>query len=91
MTKCTAVAPAATADCPQFFAFMHETTGGDLPYIDYVQCVLGNALTGSAREQKIFFAQGEGGNGKGTLFNCFHELMTATAAALPAAPQEALR
>lgn len=65
ITKTTAVAPAATADCPRWLQFMEEVTGGDVGLIRFLQQWAGYCLTGDTREEALVFAYGQGGNGKG--------------------------
>jgi putative DNA primase/helicase len=67
ITKITAVAPAATAECPQWLKFLDRVMGPDLR--DYVRRALGYALTGLTIEHAMFFNYGTGGNGKGTLMS----------------------
>ncbi len=55
------------AECPKFTTFLNETFQNDQRLIDYVLTILAYGLTGSTKEQKIFFFYGEGGNGKSTL------------------------
>lgn len=75
ITKATAVAPAAWAKCPQWLAFMKQATAGDEDLIRFLQQIAGYALTGSAREQALFFLYGPGGNGKGIFVNTMAALM----------------
>jgi putative DNA primase/helicase len=69
MTKITAVAPGGS--CPLFLEFLAKVTNespdavGGL--IDYLQRVLGYALTGDTREHALFFLYGTGANGKSVL------------------------
>lgn len=74
MTKMTAVAP-GELDCPQWFAFLDTVTAGNLGLQNYLQRVAGYCLTGSTREEAMFFAYGVGGNGKGTFLNTLLKIM----------------
>lgn len=65
MIKMTAVAPGG--DCPQFKQFLNRIFNRDNEMIKYMQRVFGYALTGSIREQVLFFWYGTGNNGKGVL------------------------
>lgn len=67
VTKSTAVSPAG--DCPTWLAFLHRATGGDIERQAYLQRVAGYCLTGSTREQALFFAFGPGRTGKGTFMH----------------------
>lgn len=62
------------ASCPVFDKFIHEI----LPDNDdrnFVQRALGYSLTGNTNEQVLFFALGEGSNGKSKLLECVAEVM----------------
>lgn len=67
LTKATAVAPGG--DCPRFLALVRWALNEDEELIHFVQRVFGYGLTGSTREQSIFFCHGSGGNGKGSILN----------------------
>lgn len=62
------VAPPGTL-APVWFGFLERITRHDPELVDYLQRIFGYALTGSDREQCIFFAHGPGGNGKGVTMN----------------------
>jgi putative DNA primase/helicase len=64
-----------TATCPRFDDFISEVFAGDDELIEYVQKVLGYALTGDTREQKMFILFGDGANGKGTLTGVIASIM----------------
>lgn len=53
--------------CPQWIAFLHETTCGDADLMDFLQDALGYTLTGEVREHVLFFCSGDGANGKSVL------------------------
>ena len=65
----TAVAPADTADCPHWLAFLAEATSGDAELQLFLQCWVGYCLTGLTLEQSLVFIYGDGGTGKSTLIN----------------------
>lgn len=73
MTKMTAAAPGG--DCPQWKAFLRRSLGGDADLISFVQRVLGYTLTGSTQEEALFFAHGNGGNGKGVLMKTVAKIL----------------
>lgn len=62
LTKMTTVAPGGT--CPLWRNFLGRVTGGDLELQEFLQRVVGYALTGSVREHALFFLHGTGANGK---------------------------
>lgn len=59
----------AKALCPRFIAFIDQVTGGDKQLANYLQRVVGYALTGQTTEQCLFFLYGKGLNGKSTFLN----------------------
>jgi putative DNA primase/helicase len=67
ITKITAVAPGG--DCPRWRLFLDEISAGDRELQDFLQRVIGYALTGSTSEHALFFAYGTGANGKGVFLN----------------------
>jgi P4 family phage/plasmid primase-like protien len=69
ITKSTAVAPDFKAEMPVFQKFLKEITNNDADLQQYLQHLAGYSLTGSTREQKLFFWCGPGGNGKSVLLN----------------------
>ncbi len=69
LTKSTAVTPDAQASRPVFNKFLHEITDGDGDLQEYLQLVAGYCLTGSTREEALFFVYGPGGNGKTKFLN----------------------
>jgi putative DNA primase/helicase len=69
ITKLTAVAPAAVADCPQWLAFLDQATGGDADMIRFLQQWCGYCLTGDTSEHALLFVYGPGGNGKSVFLN----------------------
>lgn len=73
MTKAAAVAP--FGECPVWLKFLERVTGGDAEIGVYLKRVAGYALTGSIREQAMFFAYGTGRNGKGTFLNTLTAVM----------------
>jgi putative DNA primase/helicase len=68
-TKITGIAPADTADCPQWLAFLNRIFKEYTELIAYLQRALGYSLTGVTKEQKMWFGFGDGGNGKSVLFD----------------------
>lgn len=52
------------ATCPRWLQFLEEIFLGDKELIEWVQKSVGYSLTGSTKEQCMFFCYGEGSNGK---------------------------
>lgn len=75
ITKRTAVAPAARADCPRWLAFLEEATGGDAEMIRFLQQWCGYSLTGDTREHALVFVYGPGGNGKSVFLNTVTDIL----------------
>jgi putative DNA primase/helicase len=67
LTHMTAVAP--DGECPLWHKFLAKVTGNDKALQEYLQRVCGYALTGSTREDALFFLWGKGANGKTTFVN----------------------
>lgn len=72
-TKSTMVKPAG--DCPLWIEFLETVTCNDADLMDYLQRVCGYCLTGSTREQCLFFLYGPGGNGKTTFISTISGIM----------------
>lgn len=81
----TSVAPAlAGTDLPEeAMEFLVRITKGEETLIEFLQRLAGYCLTGSTREQALFFAYGTGANGKTTLINIFREVLGGYAMAAP--------
>ena len=62
-TQATRVAPQRIAT-PAWDKFISEVFGGDLEMVEFIQRMAGYSLTGSIKEQKLFFLHGSGSNGK---------------------------
>ena len=65
--------PAAT--CPTWDRFLETVTDGDRELIGFLQCAVGYTLTGSDREQCLFFLYGTGQNGKGVFSETIKRLL----------------
>lgn len=75
ITKHVAVKPAATADCPQWLAFLKQATGGDEGMVEFLRRWCGYCLTGDTREHALIFLYGPGGNGKSVFLNTVSRIM----------------
>lgn len=67
MTKITTAT--LGGDCPTWWQFIDEVTGGDKELQAYLQRMVGYALTGSTQEHALFFLYGTGANGKSVFVN----------------------
>lgn len=75
ITRLAGAAYDPDAKAPTWLAFLSDVTGGDTALQTYLQCMVGYMLTGSAREQCIFFLYGDGSNGKSTFLEVLAELL----------------
>ncbi len=73
MTKITTATP--RGECPQWRAFLNDVTGVDQNLQDYLQRMVGYALTGSTREHALFFLYGTGANGKSVFVNTLADIL----------------
>lgn len=62
------------AAAPTWLAFLESITGGDKALAQYLQVVTGYCLSGSTREQCMFFLYGDGSNGKSTFLEALAKL-----------------
>ena len=74
ITKITEVSP-EDGCTPLWDDFLFEIMSGDQEMIDYLQLVLGYAITGEIREEVLFCLIGPGGNGKGTLMEVLARIL----------------
>ena len=72
-TQVAGVAP-AKMHTPVWDKFISEVFDGDLEMIEFIQRMGGYCLTGSIREQKLFFLHGGGANGKSVLLDVLRNI-----------------
>lgn len=75
MTQITSVAADDECPTPLWTDFLKRVTGDDQDYIDFLQRIGGYTLTGSTREEALFFFHGPGGNGKGVFVSTLAGIM----------------
>jgi putative DNA primase/helicase len=63
------------ADYPAFKRFLHEIACRNQSLVDFLIRILGYCLTGSTREQILFFLYGAGANGKTTFLKLLKALL----------------
>jgi putative DNA primase/helicase len=80
MTRSTAVAPSA-GPAPRWHSFLNEAVGGNKELKDYLQRLVGYALTGLKTEHNLAFLYGSGGNGKGVFINTVTSILDSYAKA----------
>lgn len=61
--------PNETREPERWLQFLAEVTNGDKELIHYLQKAIGYSLTGSIKEQAMFFCYGTGNNGKSTFLD----------------------
>ncbi|MEG3029480.1 MAG: phage/plasmid primase, P4 family [Oscillospiraceae bacterium] len=75
ITKRSEVSYDKNAQCPVWLKFLGDITNNDIQLIDYLQCLLGYCLSGSTREQCMFFLYGSGANGKSTFLEVVRDIL----------------
>jgi putative DNA primase/helicase len=75
ITKSIGASYDATATCPIWEKFLHTVTDGDAELSQFLQAAIGYTLTGSNREQCLFFLHGTGSNGKGVFSETIKRLI----------------
>lgn len=68
ITRVTVAEYTNKTDCPRWEQFLNDIFDGDRELIRYVQKAIGYSITASDSEQMLFFACGDGSNGKSTFF-----------------------
>lgn len=71
------------ARCPRWMQFLDEIFEGNDELIQYVQRVIGYAITGETAEDKFFLCYGTGSNGKNTFLDTIKNALGDYAAAFP--------
>lgn len=75
LTKIANVTYDKDAKCPTWLAFLEQIFLGDKELEDYMQRLIGYALTGDTSEQIMMFLVGGGGNGKSVFIDTIKKLM----------------
>lgn len=75
VTKLAPVQYDRDANYATWWEFLQRITGGSLELMDFLKKAVGYALTGSTREQCIFFLYGLGANGKSTFLEVLQTLL----------------
>lgn len=70
-------------NCPEWEALIAFVCDDDSERVRFLQQWLGYCLTGHTCEQKFLFVHGDGGTGKGTVFNSFAKVLGGYAGTLP--------
>ena len=72
-TQVASVAP-VEMETPIWDKFIFEIFDGDFEMIEFIQRMAGYALTGSTKEQKLFFLHGHGANGKSVFLDVLRDI-----------------
>ena len=75
ITKLAPVVFDAKATAPTWAAFIERAMGGSAELVDYLQRIVGYALTGEVREHVLGFFFGGGANGKSTFLSTLHAML----------------
>jgi putative DNA primase/helicase len=80
MTNMIPTAYDPTAECPNWLKFLNRIMQDEqgrvrTELVDFLQKAVGYALTGSIKEQVMFFLYGSGKNGKSTFINTIKDLL----------------
>src|SRR5256886_1111377 len=63
------------SDATAWVDYLHGVVGGGVEMVDYLQLALGYSLTGSTREECLFYVYGPTRSGKGTISEVFLRLL----------------
>lgn len=85
MTRCAGVAPDFDMHTPLWIATLMQFAGGDEEIVRFLQLLVGYFLTGSTKEQRLFYLVGRGGTGKSTFVETLRRLLGEFAAMTEAA------
>jgi putative DNA primase/helicase len=83
LTQLCRVSPDAGKKTEHWLRFVSQVFVDDADTIEFVQRMCGYCLSGDRREQKLFFAHGQGSNGKSTLLDILMWIMGTYALKLP--------
>jgi len=75
ITKICPVSYSEDAECPKWLEFLNTVMDRNQDLIDFLQRAVGYSLTGSTREQCLFFLYGTGANGKTTFLEAILALL----------------
>jgi putative DNA primase/helicase len=75
ITKLVPIAYDADATAPRWHRFLNRIMDGNEDLVGFLQRAVGYSLTGSTREQVLFFLHGSGANGKSTFLEILRALV----------------
>lgn len=85
LTQITRISVDDSQKIPNWLRFISQVFAEKPDVIEFVQRMCGYCLSGDRREQKLFFAHGQGSNGKSTLLDILMWMMGSYALKLPTA------
>ncbi|MCU0903059.1 MAG: phage/plasmid primase, P4 family [Tabrizicola sp.] len=85
MTRCAGVSPDFAMPTPLWHSTLMQFAGGDEDVVHFLQVLVGYFLTGSTKEQRLFYIVGRGGTGKSTFVEILRRLLGEYAAMTEAA------
>lgn len=83
LTQLARVSMDETMQIPTWTRFVGQVFAENAEMIEFAQRMAGYCLTGDRREQKLFFAHGQGSNGKSTMLDILMWIMGTYALKLP--------
>ena len=83
LTQITRISADEDVGIPNWLRFISQVFADKPDVIEFVQRMCGYCLSGDRREQKLFFAHGQGSNGKSTLLDILMWMMGSYALKLP--------
>jgi putative DNA primase/helicase len=75
ITKLAPVEYDSRATAPTWEAFLERAMGGNPELVEFLQRLIGYALTGEVREHVLAFFHGDGANGKSTFLATIHAML----------------
>ncbi|NBI05784.1 phage/plasmid primase, P4 family [Senegalia massiliensis] len=75
LSKISYVEYTDTIDAPMWEEFLEQIFDNDKELIDYIQKAVGYSMSGSTKEQCVFFCYGNGRNGKSTFLDIITAIM----------------
>lgn len=75
LSKMSNVEYTNTIDAPMWEGFLNQIFNNDQELINYIQKAVGYSMSGSTKEQCVFFCYGNGRNGKSTFLDIVTDIM----------------
>ncbi|OLS02900.1 phage/plasmid primase, P4 family [Tissierella creatinophila] len=75
LSKISSIEYTDKIDTPMWEEFLKQIFDNDMELIEYIQKAVGYSMSGSTKEQCVFFCYGNGRNGKSTFLDIISEIM----------------